>query len=170
MKAYSDSIILIGMPGAGKSTIGVLLAKYLGKNFVDTDILIQNKTGERLQTIVNERGYLALRKIEEDVLLDLQLSNDVVATGGSVVYSEKAMAHLERQGRVVYLQVSLEELTRRVSNLDDRGLACKPGQSFEDLYNERVPLYERYGQVTISCDGKTAEAIVLEIATIIEQH
>lgn len=156
-------IVLIGMPGAGKSSLGVLLAKATMKDFVDTDMIIQLRANQSLQSIVDNSGYLTLRELEEVVLLDLSVQQHVIATGGSAVYSEKGMAHLKTLGPIVYLRVSLEELKRRVKDLPTRGIAAIPGKTLDDLYAERCPLYERYADITIDCDGKTAEQVVEEI-------
>lgn len=156
-------IVLIGMPGAGKSSLGVLLAKATMKDFVDTDMIIQLRANQSLQSIVDNSGYLTLRELEEVVLLDLSVQQHVIATGGSAVYSEKGMAHLKTLGPIVYLRVSLEELKRRVKDLPTRGIAAIPGKTLDDLYAERCPLYEKYADITIDCDGKTAEQVVEEI-------
>ncbi|MGH1485404.1 MAG: shikimate kinase [Cellvibrionaceae bacterium] len=144
-----ENIILIGMPGSGKSTTGVQLAKHLGLNFIDTDLLIQTHQQQKLQDILNAQGYQVLRDMEEQELLQLTLERDLVSTGGSAVYSDKGMQHLKKQGLVIYLQVSLEEITRRIDNEDSRGIARPEGQSLEDVYNERIPLYEKYADITI---------------------
>lgn len=162
-------IVLVGMPGAGKSTLGVLLAKATTKDFVDTDVIIQLRANQSLQDIVDNSGYLTLRQLEEVVLLDLEVEQHVIATGGSVVYSEKGMAHLKSLGPIVYLKVSLEELKRRVKDLPSRGIAAIPGQTLEDLYEERVPLYERYADIVVSCDGKTPEQVVEDIMQAVAQ-
>lgn len=156
-------IVLIGMPGAGKSSLGVLLAKATMKDFVDTDMIIQLRANQSLQSIVDNSGYLTLRELEEVVLLDLSVQQHVIATGGSAVYSEKGMAHLKTLGPIVYLRVSLEELKRRVKDFPTRGIAAIPGKTLDDLYAERCPLYEKYADITIDCDGKTAEQVVEEI-------
>ncbi|MFT7224313.1 MAG: shikimate kinase, partial [Cellvibrionaceae bacterium] len=118
------------MPGSGKSTVGIQLAKHLGLNFIDTDLLIQTHQGQKLQTILDQQGYLALREIEAQELLLLHLNRDLVATGGSAVYSEKAMVHLKQQGVIVYLKVGLEEIQKRIKNAASRGIASPPGQNF----------------------------------------
>lgn len=159
----SDSIILIGMPGAGKSTIGVLLAKELAREFVDTDLLIQTHAGKTLQDIVHEAGYLHLRELEEATLLQLTCSSHVVATGGSVVYSDAAMSLLKSLGQVVYLQLPEQELTARIHNMSTRGLAKPAEQSFSEVYAERVPLYEKHADLTIDCRDKSPAQIVDEI-------
>lgn len=155
-----QSIILIGMPGAGKSTVGVLLAKALGMDFVDTDIEIQKHAGKTLQTILDDSGYLALRKIEEQVLLNLDANNKVISTGGSAVYSEPAMAYLKTHGMVVFLQIPPSEVRRRVRNFDTRGIARAPQQSLEALFAERDELYRKYAAYTVRCRGKRPESIV----------
>ncbi|MGD8174396.1 shikimate kinase [Marinimicrobium sp. ARAG 43.8] len=151
------------MPGAGKSTVGILLAKELAKAFVDTDLLIQTREGKTLQDIVDDHGYQALRHIEEEVLLASRFLNHIIATGGSAVYSEPGMTHLKQSGRVVFLDVPLEELERRVVNLSSRGLACPPGQSLSELYDERRSLYQQYADIVIDCGTKGQEDVVAEI-------
>jgi shikimate kinase len=142
------NVILIGMPGAGKSTVGVQLAKQLGLDFVDTDLLIQSQQAITLQEILDHQGYMALRAIEESVLLDLTVEKTLIATGGSAVYSDKAMRHLASLGRIVYLEVSLDMLQQRVSNEGSRGIARPEGQSFIDVFAERTPLYQQYADIT----------------------
>ncbi len=156
-----NSVVLIGMPGAGKSTIGILLAKALAKNFVDTDVLIQVREGKALQSILDESGYLELRRIEESVLLESNLPNCVIATGGSVVYSAPVMAYLQSLGPVVFLDLTVESLLRRIDNYSTRGIARAPDQSFESLYRERYPLYCRYADVTIDAN-RGSEAQLLQ--------
>jgi len=160
----APSLVLIGMPGAGKSTIGVLVAKYAVMDFVDTDVLIQVRTGESLQQTLDRAGYLELRRIEEQVILGLRHRQVVVATGGSAVYSSSAMAHLRALGRVVFLDVPLEILRQRLSDFPVRGIAGPPGQTVEQVHAERLPLYRRYADVTIACSGMEAEAIARRVA------
>ena len=145
------SVILVGMPGSGKSTLGVLLAKRRAQQFVDTDLLIQERTGKSLQETVDSEGYLSLRQSEEQVLLESDFSGLVVATGGSAVYSHAGMERLRQFGDVVFLDLPLPELQRRVSDYEQRGIACRPGQSFASLYNERRPLYLRYADIVVDC-------------------
>jgi len=164
----AGSVILVGMPGAGKSTLGVMLAKELAKDFVDTDLLIQLRAGQTLQAVLDEQGYQALRALEEETLLECRFTSHIVATGGSAVYSEKGMAHLQSYGTVVYLDVALDELNRRISNYETRGIARRPDQSFEDLFAERKALYERYADIVVDCNGldqTQALAFVIESLT-----
>lgn len=154
-----DCVSLTGMPGAGKSTVGVLLAKHLGKDFVDTDLLIQHQSGKTLQAIVDSEGYLALLEIEQSILQQLQVDNCVIATGGSVVYSESSMNHLKRLGPVVYLKVPFATVEQRVDDEASRGLARKPGQGLEALYRERTPLYERYADFTVDAGVPPGEVV-----------
>jgi shikimate kinase len=159
MTQTPSNIVLIGMPGSGKSTVGVILAKYLSRNFIDTDVLIQTQQGRTLQDIVDRDGYAALRRIEEQVLLSLDLRGHVIATGGSAVYSEAAMAHLRSHGIVVFLRVDLPALRTRVHDYDTRGLAKRPDQSLEDLFEERGTLYSQFADLTIDCAGLTHEEV-----------
>ncbi|WP_347332488.1 shikimate kinase [Marinimicrobium locisalis] len=163
VEPVGNSLVLVGMPGAGKSTVGLLLAKELVKAFVDTDILIQTREGKTLQDIVHDHGFQHLREREEEVLLECQYLNHVIATGGSVVYSERGMNHLKRSGRVVFLDVPLEELERRVQNFSSRGIACPPGQSLADVFEERRALYQRYADIVVDCGRKNQDQVVSEI-------
>jgi len=157
---HHKNIVLIGMPGAGKSTVGVVLAKTIGMQFIDTDILIQERTGKMLQKILDTDGPDAFKRIEEETILSLHPGRAVVATGGSVVCSEAAMAHLKSGGVVVYLKVSYEEMERRLKNITTRGIVLLPGQSLREMYDERVPLYEKYADLTIACSGTDLESVV----------
>ena len=159
----SSNLILIGMPGAGKSTVGVILAKQTSRDFVDTDVLIQASQGRTLQDIVDTDGYVALRKIEEDVLRGLSVRNCVIATGGSAVYSDSAMSHLKSDGLVVFLDVDLSTLTSRIHNIHSRGIAKRPEQSLEDLFEERLVLYRKYADITIACAGLSQEEVCMQI-------
>lgn len=147
------------MPGSGKSTVGVILAKLLSYDFLDTDVLIQSSQRRALQDIVDRDGHLALRKIEEDTLLSLDPRHHVIATGGSAVYSAAAMAHLAAVGTVVFLEVDLAILEARVDNLATRGLVRRPGQSLADLFAEREALYQQVADVTIHCSRMTQEDV-----------
>jgi shikimate kinase len=161
-----SNIILIGMPGSGKSTVGVILARLTARDFVDTDVLIQTQQGRTLQDIVDRDGYLALRGIEENVILKLDCRDHVIATGGSAVYSPAAMAHVKSQGIAVFLHVDLRTLRSRVEDYDTRGLAKRPDQSLDDLFAERLALYREYADVTVNCIGLTHEEVC---ASIIEE-
>ena len=155
-----NNLVLIGMPGAGKSTNGLLLAKALGKDFVDTDVLIQVREGETLQRIMDSSDYLQLRKIEESVLTHIDVNNTVIATGGSAVYSENGMAHLKKNGIVVYLETPLQTLEQRIHDYETRGIAKQPEQSFDDLFIERSKLYNQYADIVIHCDQQPPEEVV----------
>lgn len=159
-----DNIILIGMPGAGKSTLGVLLAKAMGKLFVDTDIIIQQKTKRLLQDIIDNDGTDAFLKLEEDILLTVDEENTVIATGGSAVYSEKAMEHFKQNGKIVYLHVDFAEIEKRVTNITTRGIVLKNGKSLADAFDERKPLYDKYADIVIDCTGSTIENSVKMLA------
>lgn len=152
-----SNITLVGMPGAGKSTTGVILAKLLSLGFMDTDLLIQVNRNSSLQDIVNKKGHLYLRKVEEEEILKINLEKCVIATGGSAVYSRKAMEHLSSISTVVFLKVSLDVLKNRISNFDQRGLAKAKNQSFADLFLERQPLYEKYSEIEIDCNSISQE-------------
>lgn len=158
-----NSLILIGMPGAGKSTIGLLLAKNLAKDFVDTDLLIQNAQGKTLDDILRTQGYMKLRELEEEQLTNACYANHVIATGGSAVYSEKAMKHLRQFGPIVFIDVGCEELERRIHDMDTRGIARPAEQSFAEVFAERRPLYHRYADVVIDGSNKTQDQLVDEI-------
>jgi len=158
------NVVLIGMPGSGKSTVGVILAKRLGLDFVDTDLLIQQAEGRTLQQIVDSDGYLALRVIEERVICAHECSGTVVATGGSAPYSERAMAHLRAHGTVVFLDVDLPTIARRIGDYATRGLAKRPEQSLADLFEERSVLYARYADLTISAALPAQEQVAALIA------
>jgi shikimate kinase len=154
------NIILIGMPGAGKSTAGVILAKALGMTFIDTDIVIQEQTGRLLQEIIDTEGTDAFLKLEERTILSLQCRNTVLATGGSVVFSGKVMEHLESGGIVVYLKISFEEMEQRLRNIMTRGIVLVAGQSLQAMFDQRIPLYETYADITIDCSGRDFETVV----------
>lgn len=158
-----ENIVLIGMPGAGKSTMGVVLAKVMGYQFVDADLLIQQEENRLLKDIIKEEGLNGFLEIEERVNKEIKTSKTVVATGGSVIYGAKAMEHLREIGLVVYLQLSYETISKRLGNIKQRGVALKKGQTLYDLYLERCPLYELYAHTTINCENLDIEAVVEEI-------
>lgn len=158
-----ENIILVGMPGAGKSTVGVILAKQTGRDLVDTDVLIQLHTERSLQNIVDRDGYMRLREIEEEILLSLSLDHHVIATGGSAVYSEKAMRHLKTHGVVVFLEVPYSTIVSRVHDFETRGIARRPDQSFAELFEERSALYQKYADLRLPCGDMTQENVSREI-------
>ena len=163
----SDSIIsVIGMPGSGKSTVGATLARALGLELVDADGLIEAQEQQTLQQIMDTRGNAVFRAIEEQVLTQMPLFSSVISTGGSVIYSEKIMARLSAHSTLVYLRARFETIEYRVSLAPHRGIASDGEQTLRDLYEERVPLYERYGDIVVDCDDVTPEQIT---ATIIQQ-
>lgn len=159
-----NNIILIGMPGSGKSTIGVVLAKVLGYDFIDSDLLIQKSANRLLWQIMEEDGIDGFNKIEEKVNSSIESTNSVIATGGSAVYGEKAMRHLGEIGTIVYLDVRYQTLKKRLGNLKKRGVVLKPNQTLKDLYIERLALYKKYAHITIDADHmnipQTVDSIV----------
>ena len=165
----TDNVILIGMPGAGKSTIGVLLAKQLGLDFVDTDLILQRQERLRLQQLITLKGLDSFRKAEEQMLLSLDCESTVIATGGSVIYSETGMAHLKTLGRRIYLDISLPQLTQRIADMGDRGILMAVGQSFADLYDERTPLYRRHADAKIQIDDLGVEEVLQKIENFLQK-
>ncbi|MDD3206104.1 MAG: shikimate kinase [Lachnospiraceae bacterium] len=164
-----QNVILIGMPGSGKSTVGVVLAKNMGYHFIDSDILIQDQYGKLLHEIIEERGIEGFWKVENDVNASVQEERCVLATGGSAVYGAEAMEHLQKIGTVVYLQLSFESIKERLGDLNKRGVTVKEGQTLKDLYEERIPLYERYAHLTIDCEKASIRDIVAKIAEMIQK-
>lgn len=164
MQHPHQTISLIGMPGAGKSTVGILLAKLSGLRFTDSDVDIQVREDRSLQDILEADGHLRLRQIEEEVLLALPLNGAVISTGGSVVYSDAIMQRLRGAGPVVYLEADLPTLEARVAAAPLRGIASNPDQGFAGVFKERVPLYERFADVTVSAATGTADDVAAEIA------
>ena len=167
----SGNIILIGMPGAGKSTMGIVLAKILNKNFVDADLIIQNQTDKTLQKIIDAMGPEGFIQVENAVLCDLEATNTVVATGGSAVYSDDAMKHLADIGTIVYLQISYESLRERLGDFQERGVVLKGGMgmSLRELYDERKPLYEHYAEVTVDVDDLNITAAARKVASAVSK-
>ena len=163
MHQKKTNIILIGMPGSGKSTIGVILAKSLAMQFIDTDILIQMDQQKTLQEIIDSQGHMALRNIEERVLLKVNCSNHIIATGGSAPYSNPAMNHLKRDGVTIFLHTALQTLKSRIHNYETRGLAKRPEQTFQDLFSERSILYKKYGDITVETSSHTQDQVCDEI-------
>ena len=163
MNNKPSNIVLIGMPGSGKSTVGIILAKLLSLNFIDTDVLIQTRENRSLQDIVDRDGYLALRRIEEKVIAGLVCEGHVIATGGSAVYSECAMQHLLATGTIIFLDVDMKTLKARVRDYETRGLAKRPEQTVDDLFRERFVLYRKYAEITVNCIGLTHEEVCARI-------
>lgn len=159
-----NNITLIGMPGAGKSTVGVVLAKKLGYRFVDSDLVIQDQYGKLLHELIEENGVEGFWKIENDVNASLDLQRSIIATGGSAIYGSQAMEHLREIGVVVYLKLPYEEIAERLGDLNARGVTLREGQTLKDLYEERIPLYEKYAHKIIECEGKMLREIVTEMA------
>lgn len=164
------NIILIGMPGAGKSTVGVVLAKNLGMSFMDSDLVIQERKGKKLHELISEFGNDGFLKIEGEVNASLDVENMIIATGGSAVYSEEAMVHFKEIGTVVYLKLSEESIAERLGDLGQRGVVLPDGWTLTDLYNERVPLYEKYADLTIICDNRSIRTIVEVIGQQIQKN
>lgn len=158
-----DNVILIGMPGAGKSTVGVVLAKMLGYRFVDSDLVIQEQTGKLLYQLIEEHGLDGFRAIENEVNASLDITQTVLATGGSAVYGVEAMRYLSSIGTVVYLKLSCAGIEERLGDLHMRGVAMEPGQTLQSLYEERLPLYEKHADVTIDCDGQSLRSVAKTI-------
>lgn len=164
-----NNLVLIGMPGAGKSTVGVVLAKKMGYQFMDSDLVIQEQTGKFLHEIITEKGLDGFKQVENDINASIETDHSIIATGGSVIYGKEAMEHLASIGTIVYLKLTCDTLAERLGDLNERGVALKEGQTLLDLYKERVPLYEQYAHITIDCEQKMIREIVEEIKQVITQ-
>ena len=158
------------MPGAGKSTVGVVLAKKLGYVFMDSDLVIQSREGKLLHEIISEKGVEGFWKVEEQVNAAIDTDRTIIATGGSVVYGPRAMEHLHDIGTVVYLKLSLKAIADRLGDLNERGVTLKEGQDLQGLYEERVPLYEKYADVTIDCENLQIREVVDAVSRRLETH
>lgn len=169
MMEENTNIILIGMPGAGKSTLGVVLAKVLGYEFLDTDLVIQKQEGRRLSQIISEEGPERFKVIENRVNASVKASRTVIAPGGSVIYCEEAMNHLKSIGVVIYLKLSLAALDKRLGNLKGRGVVYKEGQTLRELYEERIPLYEQYADLTVDEEDQTLEECLQTVLDLLRQ-
>ena len=156
------NIILIGMPGSGKSTVGVVLAKALGYRFIDSDLLIQETLGDRLSEIIEKEGIPEFHRLENIINLRINPENTVIATGGSAIYGEEAMNHFRQIGTVIYLKLSYEEIEKRLGDLKMRGITIKEGETLKDLYEERIPLYEKYAHVVLDTEGLMLRETVSE--------
>lgn len=163
------NIILIGMPACGKSTVGVILAKRLGMGFIDADLVIQAQNGMLLQEIIDEKGEDAFFKAEQAALTSIQCDRCVIATGGSAVYSERGMEHLKQNGVLVYINLSIDEIERRLTNLSVRGVVGAADKSLAELYKERTPLYEKYADITIDADGLSTEDVIVAISKAVAE-
>mgnify|MGYP003280629319 FL=1 len=163
------NIILIGMPACGKSVTGVILAKSLKMNFIDADLLIQERAGKSLQDIINADGIETFKSIEEEVLNAINVKNTVIATGGSAVYYDSAMRHLKENGVVVYIEASLATIKKRLKNIRTRGVAMEKGQTIDSLYEMRVLLYEKYADCTVRSHRYRAENTVEDIISGLEK-
>ena len=162
------NITLIGMPSSGKSTIGVLLAKRLGYSFVDVDIVIQEKEGRLLKEIIADEGLDGFLEVENRINAGVNVNRSVIAPGGSVIYGKEAMEHYKQIGQIVYLKLSFEEVERRIGNVVDRGVALRDGMTLRDLYDERVPYYEKYADITVDETGQTPGETVDALRAMIE--
>ena len=158
-----DNIVLIGMPASGKSTAGVILAKVLGKKFIDTDLVIQEREKALLSEIIKDKGVAGFMKTEEEAILSVDVNNTVIATGGSAVYGEKAMEHLKENGTVVYLKVEKDELFKRLTDIKERGVVLREGETMEEMYDSRIVLYEKYADIIIEERDSTIEETIRKI-------
>ena len=165
-----DNIVLIGMPGVGKSTVGVILAKILGYEFVDADLVIQKTEGKLLKEIIADKGIEGFIQVENRVNSSLNPHKTVIATGGSVVYGREAMKHLSSIATVIYLELDLLTLTRRLGNLKNRGVVLKDGQTLKDIFNERVPLYEKYADIIVNEKNYSIERTVQKVINKLEKY
>ncbi len=165
-----SNIVLIGMPGCGKSTVGVVLAKNLGYRFMDVDLVIQETEGKLLSEILDEEGFAGFVAAEERACLSIVTDKTVIATGGSAVYGEEGMMHLSDIGTVIYIRLGFDEIEHRLGDLHKRGVAMKQGMTLKDLYEERTPLYERYANLVIDGEGKLLREIVTEIVTNLNEN
>lgn len=163
------NIVLVGMPGCGKSTVGVILAKTLGLSFTDTDLLICAKEEDTLQNIIEEKGLSYFEAVENEVGETLKVKNTVVATGGSMIMYEKAMAHLKKIATVVYINVSLSELKRRLVNIKTRGITFAEGETLDDIFDIRTPLYQKYADITVNADDFTIEETVTKLTEMLNK-
>lgn len=165
-----NNITLIGMPGVGKSTLGVVLAKVLGFQFLDSDLLIQKQEKRRLHRIIAEDGIERFKEIENMVNASIDVTDTVIATGGSVVYGQEAMDHLKSVGKVIYLKLSYKELRKRLGNLKGRGVVLKDGQTLLDLYEERIPLYEKYADIVVDQENKSLESALQAVLDALNEE
>ena len=167
---FESNITLIGMPGAGKSTVGIVLAKLLCKTFIDADILIQNKEGKRLHKIIEEMGNEKFLKLENDTLAHLKVHNSIISTGGSAVFGKEAMEHLKNTSTVVYLRAPYDVIEKRLRSLKRRGVVFEEGQTLKDIYDIRCPLYEKYADIIIDCNNEIdIQETAIKISELLEK-
>ncbi len=164
----TKNIVLIGMPGSGKSTVGPVLAKVLGVGFIDTDVLVEQEERKSLQDIIDRDGLSAFLKIEERIISEMNIDGHVIATGGSVVYSLTAIEALKKNGIIVYLKLPYHQIRKRIKDTTGRGMVIKKGQGLLELYEERTPLYEKYADATVNCSGKNMETIIHTIIEVLQ--
>ncbi|MEG0546894.1 MAG: shikimate kinase [Oscillospiraceae bacterium] len=164
------NIVLIGMPACGKSTIGVILAKTLGFDFIDTDLIIQQREKRLLQDIIDNDGLQEFLDIECNSVLSLDVKNSIIATGGSVVFRECAMAHLKKNSTIIFIDVSIQTLKDRLNNIKTRGIAAKQTQTIDEIFNERMPLYKKYADFTLNLESKNIEEAVSMIISLIKKN
>lgn len=168
---FESNITLIGMPGAGKSTVGIVLAKLLCKTFIDADLVIQHNEGKRLHKIIEEIGNEEFLKLENDTLANLKVHNSIISTGGSAIFGKEAMAYLKKTSTVVYLRAPYEVIEKRLGNLKRRGVVFDEGQTLRDVYDIRTPLYEKYADIVIDCDNECdIQDTAIKIAEIFESR
>ena len=166
---FETNITLIGMPGAGKSTIGIVLAKLLCKTFIDADLVIQNNQGKRLHKIIEEIGNDGFLKLENDTLAQLKVHNSIISTGGSAIFGKEAMEHLKNTSTVIYLRVPCEDIEKRLKSLKRRGVVFEEGQTLRDIYDIRTPLYEKYADVVVDCNNESdIQETAIKIAELFE--
>ena len=160
------NITLIGMPGAGKSTVGVVLAKRMGMDFIDTDLIIQKEYNKTLAEIINEKGIEEFKKVENDVISKLELDNTIIATGGSAVYGKEAMKHLRDISKVVYIELTEENIEDRLGDLNERGVVLEDGETLQELYDERIPLYKKYAHIIVNANDMVLREVVKNIEKV----
>ena len=170
IKEKNMNFILIGMPGSGKSTVGVILAKMLSFDFIDSDLVIQKRAGMPLQQIINTKGNDYFSKLENDVNASLDVENTVIATGGSAIFCEGAMEHFRKIGKILYIKITCDEMQKRITNPTSRGIVLKDGQTLADMYKQRTPYYEKYADITFDWTRGTAGDAAEEIKKVIESY
>ena len=169
-RLWEKILFLIGMPGVGKSTSGVILAKVMNYDFLDSDLVIQQQTKKLLKEIIREEGIDGFNAVENQINAGIDVENTVIATGGSVIFGADAMAHFKETGIVVYLRISYDQLDKRLGDLDERGVVHKEGQTLRDIYDERTRLYEKYADITVDLDGKDVAGTVDAVVAQLEQY